>query len=200
MQRYNRTNFTSSSVAKQIIAAMREVLLQGHSAYLANRQGKRWMRVSYHHESTQRDSLDYSQHFNFFCGSGQDVGNLIFQATFEWPHELQDEFFQVMALMARLPKHLHLVIEERDAAAKAAIERKLKDDTEARLYLLKRAGATHTAKDSLGRTIHLGFKRNWFGLGKTVTRAYYIEPRLHGGLQVVGIIVSTDAFTVGGML
>lgn len=198
MQRYNRTNFTSSSVAKQLIAAVKEVLIQGHSAYLANRQGKRWMRASVHGENFQ--GTFHKQSFEFYAGSGQDVGELIFQASFEWPHELQDEFFQVLGELTRLKDHVWNVACDRRAAEDARKEAEARDQKAAEMYLLKQAGATHKGTDSLGKTVYLSYKKGWFGFGKTITRIYKVEPALFGGLQVHSQEVNGEAFTMGGFL
>lgn len=198
MQRYNRTNFTSSSVAKQLIAAVKEVLIQGHSAYLANRQGKRWMRASVHGENFQ--GTFHKQTFEFYAGSGQDVGELIFQASFEWPHELQDEFFQLLGELSRLTDHLHNVVAKRVAEAQAKADKEARDNTAAELYILKQAGATHKGTDSLGKPVYLSYKKGWFGFGKTITRIYKVEPGLFGGLQVHSQEVNGEAFTMGGFL
>lgn len=198
MQRYNRTNFTSTSVAKQLIAACREVLEQGHSAYLANRQGKRWMRVSVHGENFQGTFL--KQNFEFFAGSGQDVGGLIYQASFEWSHELQDEFFQLQGELSRLKDHVWNVACARRAAEEARKEAEARDQKSAELYLLRKAGATHKGTDSLGKVVYLRYKRAWFGFGRTITHVYSIEESLFGGLQVGWQEVNGEAFTIKGIL
>lgn len=198
MQRYNRTNFTSSSVAKQLIAALKEVLEQGHSAYLANRQGKRWMRASVHGENFQ--GTFHKQTFEFNAGSGQDVGDLIFQASFEWPHELQDEFFQLLGELSRLTDHLHNVVTKRVAEAKAKADKEARDNKAAELYLLKQSGATHKGTDSLGKVVYLSYKRSWFGFGRTITHMHSIEERAFGGLQVNRQEVNGEAFTIKGFL
>lgn len=198
MQRYNRTNFTSSSVAKQLIAALKEVLKQGHSAYLANRQGKRWMRVNVNGENFNGTFL--KQHFEFYAGSGQDVGELIFQASFEWSHELQDEFFQLNGELSRLKDHLWTVVCDRWAAEDARIEQEARSNKAAELYLLKQAGATHKGTDSLGKTVYLSYKRTWFGFGKTITRAYRVYSDDIAGITVHSQEVNGEAFTIGGFL
>lgn len=198
MQRYNRTNFTSTSVAKQLIAACREVLLQGHSAYLANRQGKRWLRVSVHGENFQGTFL--KQHFEYNAGSGQDVGELIFQSSFEWPHELQDEFFQLQGELSRLTGHLHRVVELRKVAEQEAAIRLQEFNQQAELYLLRKSGATHKGTDSLGKVVYLSYKRAWFGFGRTITTVYNIEAGQLGDTKVVYQEANGEAFTITGIL
>lgn len=198
MQRYNRTNFTSSSVAKQLIAAVKEVLIQGHSAYLVNRQGKRWMRVSVHGENFQ--GTFHKQTFEFYAGSGQDVGELIFQASFAWPHDLQDEFFQAMGELERLKDHVWNVACDRRAAEDARKEQEARSTKAAELYLLKQSGATHKGTDSLGKVVYLSYKKTWFGFGKTVTHVHRVEPGMFGVTKVHKQEVNGEAFTITGIL
>lgn len=198
MQRYNRTNFTSTSVAKQLIAAVKEVLIQGHSAYLVNFQGKRWMRVSVHGENFQ--GTFHKQNFEFYAGSGQDVGELIFQASFDWASDLQDEFMGLMGSLALLTDHLQHIVSARKAKALAVAAEKLRERKAAEVYLLRKSGATHRAFDSLGKPVFLSYKRSLFGFGKTVTTVYQIETGATGTINVLSQKVNGEAFTIGGLL
>lgn len=90
MQRYNRTNFTSTAFAGRLIDAMKGALSDGYAHYVENRKGHRWLRVNV----VPCEFSGYT--FQFLAGNGQEVGHLILQAAFQWSKEAEQAFSMLL--------------------------------------------------------------------------------------------------------
>lgn len=115
MQRYNLTNFTSITVAANILSAMQEAYRTGLAQYVANRNGRLWLRVDIKQDDHGRN------YFQFLTDSMQEVGHhLLKAALFHWPRGDEREFSGLNAALYRLPKHpLDIIIDAQEEAAKA---------------------------------------------------------------------------------
>uniref|UniRef100_A0AB74UQN5 Prolyl 4-hydroxylase alpha subunit n=1 Tax=Salmonella phage Phylax-28 TaxID=3349226 RepID=A0AB74UQN5_9CAUD len=99
MQRYNRTNFVSARVVTNILAAMQAVILSGIPQYIEDRKGLRWLRVCL-------KMVEGQPTFEFYARNGQEVGDVILQASFDWHADDLTEFSQLLVkvyTMTELP-------------------------------------------------------------------------------------------------
>ncbi|WGH28267.1 hypothetical protein 10P302A_gene0007 [Pseudomonas phage 10P302A] len=110
MQRYNRTNFTSSGFAVRLIAAMQGAIHDGYAHYVENRQGKRWLRVNVVSEG------DNGYTFQFLANNGQEVGHLILSALFVWGDDLERQFSALMSELYTRTEHPLVTARRRDLA------------------------------------------------------------------------------------
>ena len=97
--RYNRTNFVSARVVTGIIAAIQAVIASSIPQYIEDRKGQRWLRVAL-------TMLDGKPQLEFFARNGQEVGDVILQASFDWHADDLTEFSQLLVkvyAMAELP-------------------------------------------------------------------------------------------------
>lgn len=99
MQRYNRTNFTSTAFAGRLIDAMKGALTDGYAHYVENRNGQRWLRVNV----IPTDNGGYT--FQFLAGNGQEVGHLILQAAFQWSKEIEATFSGLLSELYTRSEH-----------------------------------------------------------------------------------------------
>ena len=111
MNTYNLTNFTSATVASNILHAMQEALKTGLAQYVSNRRGRVWLRVD-----IKRDELG-RMFFQFLADNMQEVGHhLLKAALFHWSREDEREFSGLNAALYRLSKHpLDAIIDAREA-------------------------------------------------------------------------------------
>lgn len=152
-QRYNRTNFVTSSVAAKIIEAMTNARADGLQHYVTNKHEQRWLRVCI--KPVEGCASGFT--FEFLAGNGQDVGHLIMQALFVW----QDSF---VVAFGQLLSELYSVTAHPYELAKAAV---LREQRQARadhlIGSLKDRGVTHSFRTPAGITVFGRFVRSWFG-------------------------------------
>ncbi|WYW04258.1 hypothetical protein Kompost2_00008 [Pseudomonas phage vB_PpuP-Kompost-2] len=118
MQRYNRTNFTSSAFASRLIAAMQGAMTDGYAHYVENRHGQRWLRVNV--VSLEGDN-GYT--FQFLAKNGQEVGHLILQALFVWSNEAERLFTGLVNELYTRKEHPLVTARRRDAEAERESKR-----------------------------------------------------------------------------
>lgn len=100
MSTYNLTNFTSPTVANNILAAMQDALKTGLAQYVTNRRGRLWLRVDIKRDEHNR------LYFQFLTDTMQEVGHhLLKAALFHWSREDEREFSGLNAALYRLPAH-----------------------------------------------------------------------------------------------
>lgn len=111
MHTYNLTNFTSATVANNILGAMQEALKTGLAQYVTNRRGRVWLRVD-----IKRDELN-RMFFQFLTDDMQEVGHhLLKAALFHWSREDEREFSGLNAALFRLTQHpLDAILDAREA-------------------------------------------------------------------------------------
>jgi len=111
MTTYNLTNFTSQTVANNILAAMQEALKTGLAQYVTNRRGREWLRVDIKRDDNGR------LYFQFLTDTMQEVGHhLLKAALFHWSRGDEREFSGLNAALYRLPAHpLDILLDEREA-------------------------------------------------------------------------------------
>lgn len=161
MQRYNRTNFVTRTVAQNIVAAMSVALKDGLQHYVENKRGQRWLRVCI----KPVEGSDSRFTFEFRAGNGQDVGHLIFQALFIWDRDLESEFSTLLAELYGFTKHPFWV-----AKQKALDEHRNMVKAQHK-YHLSQLGVTHSFRTPAGST-YLGYwKRSWYGKRRFVAVA-----------------------------
>lgn len=197
----NYTAFTSASMALKITAAMSHCLSTGEVVRVANRRGKEFLLVA-----IVKDRLGYTFSFRSMYDDAE-VGELILRAHHEWPESSSNVFWQLAAASYELTEHPFIT------ASKQAYEVPV-DITESgeRVFselleqqrtvdqIHKQAGATHKATDSLGRVVHLSYKRSWFGLGKTKTIKHVLEVNSEGLWDEYKMKVNGESFTIQGVL
>lgn len=112
MQLYNLTNFTSATVANNILAAMQDALKTGLAQYVTNRRGRQWLRVDIKRDDNNR------LYFQFLTDTMQEVGHhLLKAALFHWSRGDEREFSGLNATLYRLPKHpLDIRLDAEEAA------------------------------------------------------------------------------------
>ena len=108
---YNLTNFTSASVANNILDAMQETLKTGLAQYVTNRRGRVWLRVDIKRADSGR------MYFQFLTDTMQEVGHhLLKAALFHWSRGDEQEFSGLHAALYRLTAHpLDTILDERAA-------------------------------------------------------------------------------------
>lgn len=108
---YNLTNFTSQTVANNILAAMQDALKTGLAQYVTNRRGRRWLRVDIKRDDNNR------LYFQFLTDTMQEVGHhLLKAALFHWSRGDEREFSGLNAALYRLPAHpLDILLDAREA-------------------------------------------------------------------------------------
>lgn len=111
MNTYNLTNFTSATVANNILGAMQEALKTGLAQYVKNRRGRVWLRVD-----IKRDELN-RMFFQFLTDDMREVGHhLLKAALFHWSREDEREFSGLNAALYRLTQHpLDAILDAREA-------------------------------------------------------------------------------------
>lgn len=109
---YNLTNFTSATVANNILGAMQDALKTGLAQYVTNRRGCLWLRVDIKRDEAGR------LFFQFLTDTMQQVGHhLLKAALFHWSRADEREFSGLNAALYRLPQHpLDTILDARDAA------------------------------------------------------------------------------------
>lgn len=109
---YNLTNFTSATVANNILAAMQDALRSGLAQYVTNRRGRLWLRVDIKRDEHHR------LYFQFLTDTMQEVGHhLLKAALFHWSREDEREFSGLNAALYRLPAHpLDIRLDAEEAA------------------------------------------------------------------------------------
>jgi len=114
MTTYNLTNFTSATVANNILAAMQDALQTGLAQYVMNRRGRQWLRVDIKRDDNNR------LYFQFLTDTMQEVGHhLLKAALFHWSRADEREFSGLNAALYRLPAHpLDILLDAREAEAK----------------------------------------------------------------------------------
>lgn len=160
MQKLNETSFAHEATGKAIISAMVKAIETGHSQYLENRRGKRWMRVDIKSErgmesyrKAGRTASGYRAVdlcvFQFLDRNAQDCGYEITRAAFfYWSEELMREYERLTAMVASLKEH-PLVTNRRETQRKQEDAAKEKQRMDALLRVaahkrqLRREGATH---------------------------------------------------------
>lgn len=148
MIRYNRTNFTSARVVSNIVQAMAAVALNGLPQYIEDRKGERWLRVAL-------KFIEGQLSFEFFARNGQEVGDVILSASFDW-HE--DDLKDFSALLVKVYTMTELpATESRPTAPKEIAEAVVETMP---------AGATHSLRSSSGHTLYGFVQRSWLGLKK----------------------------------
>lgn len=152
-QRYNRTNFVTSTVAAKICSAMTLALSDGLQHYVENKNGQRWLRVCV----KPIEGSDKQFSFEFLAGNGQDVGHLILQAMFNWSAEHEREFSVLLGECYSLTEHPYTVNRQKAVAAE-----KLKRQ-QAHTKYLKAQGITHSFRVPSGLTYLGRWKRLWWG-------------------------------------
>lgn len=110
---YNLTNFTSQTVANNILGAMQEALKTGLAQYVNNRRGRAWLRVDIKRDDNNR------LYFQFLTDTMQEVGHhLLKAALFHWSRGDEREFSGLNAALYRLPAHpLDTLLDAREAEA-----------------------------------------------------------------------------------
>lgn len=99
MKRYNRTNFLSPRTVNSILIAMNLVSKSGIPEYIEDRKGQRWLRVVI-------KMFEGRPTFEFYARNGQEVGDVILQASFDWPVAEMAEFSRLLVkvyTMLKLP-------------------------------------------------------------------------------------------------
>lgn len=111
---YNLTNFTSQTVANNILGAMQEALKTGLAQYVNNRRGRAWLRVDIKRDDNNR------LYFQFLTDTMQEVGHhLLKAALFHWSREDEREFSGLNAALYRLPAHpLDILLDAHEAKEK----------------------------------------------------------------------------------
>lgn len=111
MTTYNLTNFTSATVANNILAAMQDALKTGLAQYVTNRRGRLWLRVDIKRDNNNR------LYFQFLTDTMQEVGHhLLKAALFHWSRGDEREFSGLNAALYRLPAHpLDILLDAREA-------------------------------------------------------------------------------------
>lgn len=161
MQKLNETSFAHEATGKAIISAMVKAVETGHSQYLENRRGKRWLRVDIKSErglaprerESGRISVGYREVdlcvFQFLDRNAQDCGYEITRAAFfYWSERLMREYERLTAMVASLKEH-PLVKASRETQRKQQEAAKEKERMDALLRgaahkrQLRREGATH---------------------------------------------------------
>ncbi|QNJ57490.1 membrane protein [Pseudomonas phage PlaquesPlease] len=141
--RYNRTNFVSARVVMGLIQAMQAILASGLPVYLEDRKGQRWLRVAL-------KMIEGRPTYEFIARNGQEVGDVILQASFDWHEEDLKEFSALLVkvyTMTELP-----AIKPRPTAPEEGI------------IDPKELGATHYMEHPQGHLVFGYFKYSWLGL------------------------------------
>ena len=146
MQRYNRTNFVTRTVAQGIVKAMTLALQDGLQHYVENKRGQRWLRVCI----KPVEGSDSRYTYEFRAGNGQDVGHLVFQALFIWDRDLEVSFSRLLAELYGYVKHPYWV-----AKQKALDEQRSIKEAQHK-YHLSKLGVTHSYRTPNGIT-YLGY-------------------------------------------
>ncbi|NMZ63395.1 hypothetical protein HBN99_03545 [Pseudomonas oryzihabitans] len=150
MQKLNETSFAHEATGKAIISAMVKAIETGHSQYLENRRGKRWLRVDIKSERSER-AVDLCV-FQFLDRNAQDCGYEITRAAFfHWSEQTMREYERLTAMVASLTEH-PLVKASRETQRKQQEAAKEKQRMDALLRgaahkrQLRLAGATHVVE------------------------------------------------------
>ncbi|QVW21448.1 hypothetical protein KJF94_16165 [Pseudomonas hormoni] len=175
LTKLNVTAFASDSLASKILNAIDAALTSGHSQYLENRNGKRWLRVDIKEQ-------DGKQNLQFLAYNGQEVGDIIAQSSwFHWSRPLEIRFAALLKAVYELVEHPGVTIKKREAAVQARIQqaadlRTQRVESAARRVRLharaKQMGATHIIRTDGGKYYFASFKKGLFGFGKTVITIY----------------------------
>lgn len=152
-QRFNRTNFVTTTVAGKIIEAMRAALGDGLQHYVENKHGQRWLRVCIR----PVDGSDSKFTFEFHAGNGQQVGHLILEAMFNWHRDQERAFSELLGEL------YHYSVHPYTAARQAEREAKRKKVETLRRDALKGMGVTHSFRTMSGHTLLGRYKRDWLG-------------------------------------
>jgi len=109
---YNLTNFTSQTVANNILTAMQDALRTGLAQYVTNRRGRLWLRVDIKRDDNNR------LYFQFLTDTMQEVGHhLLKAALFHWSRADEREFSGLNAALYRLTAHpLDTILDAEEAA------------------------------------------------------------------------------------
>lgn len=162
MQKLNETSFAHEATGKAIISAMVKAIETGHSQYLENRRGKRWLRVDiksergmeHYREETSRSIKSGLREvdlcvFQFLDRNAQDCGYEITRAAFfYWSERLMREYERLTTMVASLKEH-PLVTTRRETQRKQQEAAKEKQRMDALLRgaahkrQLRKEGATH---------------------------------------------------------
>ena len=197
----NYTAFTSASMALKITAAMSHCLTTGEVVRVANRRGKAFLLVA-----IVKDRLGYTFSFRSMYDDAE-VGELILRAHHEWPESSSNVFWQLAAASYELTEHPFITASKQAYEVPVDItasgERVFSEFLEQQRtvdQIHKQAGATHKAKDSLGRVVYLSYKRTWFGLGKTKTIKHVLEVNSEGLWDEYKMRVNGESFTIQGVM
>ncbi|KPA96927.1 hypothetical protein [Pseudomonas asplenii] len=178
----NVTAFASDSLAQKIINAVDAVLTSGIPQYIANRNGKTWLRVDIKSDIEDRNKQD----LQFMAYNGQEVGDVIARSSWShWSRPLEIRFAALLKAVCELVEHPATALRKRKeeenlkarrTIAKVQKERTMRVDIAARRVRLharaKQMGATHVIRTEAGRYYFASFKKSFFGLGKTVVTVY----------------------------
>lgn len=215
--RLNYTAFTSASMALKITAAMSHCLSTGEPVRVTNRKGKEFLLVN-----IAKDRLGY-RFFFFSMYDHAEVGDLVLKGHHSWPEQSSREFWAMMSTTYDLTEHPFVTERKRaeeavrwhrndsivitansvavdSSASGMQVFTALQRETFTNDMILKLAGATHKATDSLGRVVYLSYKRSWFGLGKTKTIKHVLEVNAEGLWDEYKMKVNGESFTIQGVL
>lgn len=181
-QRYNRTNFMTSEVARKIIAAMQGALNDGLQHYIENRLGQRWLRVCV--RPVEGSEGHYT--FAFHAGNGQDVGHLILQALFSWSHDLEHSFSLLLGELYARKVHPY-------TTARQQKELDIRREEEATFkFRLRAVGATESFRTLEGATVYGKMVRRWYA-----PSYFLVLADGRGRLYKKGVKIKGDAFQLG---
>lgn len=187
-QTYNRTNFTSATVAAKILDGMRSVLETGLAAYITNKKGERYLRI----QIVQNFGCAGGYAWQFLAGSSQDVSGPIADAAwFSWDLSAAVDYECLQFVVAKLTEHPRRTFEEAErvrieaqrqrinAEITARKERVERLECNVRLHaVMKGRGATHIIRTDAGKYLFASFRKTWLGLGLTVIRVYNATPEV----------------------
>lgn len=200
LTKLNVTAFASDSLASKILKAVDDLLTSGTEQYLANRNGKRWLRVDF----TERDG---KQNLQFLAYNGQEVGDIIAKSSwFYWSRPLEIRFSALLKAVYELVEHPAVTIKEAEAYRKEQVERSARliehertarvNTAAKRIRLHARAkqmGATHIIRTGAGKYFFASFKKSLFGFGKTVITVYPKDGEVMLKRNRGGKLKTTDA-------